>query len=331
MAREKTVNQKLKLLYIRDYLHDYSDEEHPVSVAQLISYLETQNIFVERKTIYDDIEQLRLYGEDIILLRGKNGGYYCASREFDLPEIKMLVDSVQVSKFITEKQSINLIKKLEHLANKFDADKLHRQVVVQNRVKTEQGNIFSNIDHISHAINNDRTVRFKYFYYNLQKKIEYKNGEKNYEISPFCLLWDNEHYYMLGYDAAAGKLKHYRVDRMKSVSATDNPRQGKEEFAKIDISSYKKRVFNMYHGDEKTVEIRFSNGLVNVVLDRFGKNTTLIPEKDGEHFKICVKVDVSNQFYSWLLGFPGECEVLSPQEIRDDLRKIGKTIAKQYK
>ena len=331
MAREKLINQKLKLLYIRDYLHDNTDEEHPASVAQIISYLESNNIFVERKTIYDDIAQLQLYGEDILLQRGKNGGYYCASREFDLPEIKMLVDSVQVSKFITEKQSMNLIKKLEHLANKYDADKLHRQVVVQNRVKTEQDNIFSNIDHISNAINTDKTVRFKYFYYNLQKRIEYKNDGKHYEISPFCLLWDNEHYYMLGYDAAAQKMKHYRVDRMKSVSATENKRLGKEEFAKIDISSYKKRVFNMYHGDEMTVEMRFTNGLINVVLDRFGKDTTIIPEKDGEHFRICVKVDVSNQFYSWVLGFPGECEVISPQEIRDDLKKIGQTIVKQYK
>ncbi|MCR4616472.1 MAG: WYL domain-containing protein [Clostridiales bacterium] len=330
MGREKMINQKLKLLYIRDYLHDNSDEEHPVSVAKLISYLESNNIFVERKTIYDDIAKLRLYGEDIELRRGKYGGYFCASRDFDLPEIKMLVDSVQVSKFITEKQSMDLIKKLEHLANKFDADKLHRQVVVQNRVKTGQTNIFSNIDHISHAINTDCTVRFKYFYYNLQKKIEYRNNENFYEISPFCLLWDNEHYYMLGFDADAGKMKHYRVDRMKSVSATDNQRRGKEEFAKIDISSYQKRVFNMYHGEEKTVEIRFSKGLINVVLDRFGKDTMIIPEKDGEHFMICVKVDVSDQFYSWLLGFPGECEVISPKEIRDDLRNIGETIVKQY-
>ncbi len=325
------INQKLKLLYIRDYLLENSNEEHPVPAAQLMAHLESNGITVDRKTVYDDIRQLLNYGDDILLQKGKNGGYFYASREFDLPEIKMLVDSVQVSKFITEKQSINLIKKLENLTDRYDAGELHRQVVVQNRVKTEQTNIFSNIDHISNAINNNHTVTFKYFHYNLQKRPEYRNGGEKYEISPFCLLWDDENYYMLGYDAAAGKMKHYRVDRMKNVSATENPRLGKEKFAKVDISSYKKRVFNMYHGDEKTVEIRFTNNLVGVVLDRFGKDTAIIKEKDGEHFRICIKVDVSKQFYSWLLGFPGECEVLSPQEIRDDLREIGKTIAKQYK
>ncbi|MBR4726485.1 MAG: WYL domain-containing protein [Clostridia bacterium] len=331
MAREKSVNQKLKLLYIRDYLLENSDEEHPVSTERLISYLEANNIFVERKTIYDDIAQLQLYGEDILLKKGKNGGYFYASRLFDLPEIKMLVDSVQVSKFITEAQSMSLIKKIESLTNKHDAGALHRQVVVQNRVKTEQTNIFSNIDHISHAINNNRTVSFRYFYYNLQKKPEYKNNGAKYEISPFCLLWDDENYYMLGYDAAAGKMKHYRVDRMKNVSATGNPRLGQEEYAQIDISSYNKKVFNMYHGEEKKVKIRFRNSLINVVLDRFGKNVTIIPEPDGEYFTVTVDVVVSKQFYAWLLGFPGECEILQPQEMREELREIAQTVLEQYR
>ena len=331
MAKEKIVNQKLKLLYIRDYLLEYSDEDHPVSVAKLISFLESRNIFVERKTIYDDIAQLQLYGEDIILKKGKYGGYFYASRNFNLPEIKMLVDSVQVSKFLTESQSLELIKKIERLTNRYEAGELHRQVVVHNRVKTEQTGIFNNIDHISNAINNNHTVRFKYFYYNMQKKPEFKNDGSKYEISPFCLLWEDENYYMLGYDASAGKMKHYRIDRMKNVSATENPRQGQELYEKIDISSYNKKVFNMFHGEEKKVKIRFEKGLVNVVLDKFGKNTTIIPESDSEHFTITVDVDVSMQFYSWLIGLTGQCEVLSPQEVRDELRSIGRKIEKQYK
>lgn len=330
MAREKMVNQKLKLLYLRDYLLENSDEAHPVSVAKLIAYLETQNIFVERKTIYDDIAQLQLYGEDILLRKGKNGGYFYASRPFDLPELKLLVDSVQVSKFLTEAQSLQLIKKIEGLTNRYEAGALHRQVVVQNRVKTEQTNIFSNIDHISAAINGNHTVTFKYFYYNLQKQPEFKNGGALYEISPFCLLWDDENYYLLGYDAAAEKMKHYRVDRMKHVSATDRPRQGQALYAQIDISSYNKKVFNMYHGEEKKVVIRFNSSLINVVLDRFGKNTTILPDPDGAHFTVRVDIVVSKQFYAWLLGFTGECEILAPQEMREELRQIGKTILEQY-
>lgn len=330
MPKEKIVNQKLKLLYIRDYLLENSDEDHPVSVAGLIAYLKSRNIFVERKTIYDDIAQLQLYGDDILMKKGKYGGYFYASRSFDLPEIKMLVDSVQVSKFLTESQSLELIKKIERLTNKFEAGDLHRQVVVHNRVKTEQTGIFNNIDHISNAINGNHTVTFKYFYYNMQKKPEYKNNGVKYEISPFCLLWEDENYYMLGYDPAAGKMKHYRVDRMKNVSAGGNPRQGQELYEKIDISSYNKKVFNMYHGDEKKVRIRFDKGLVNVVLDKFGQNTSIIPDRDGESFTITVDVDVSMQFYSWLIGLSGQCEVLEPQEARDELRRIGLAIAAQY-
>lgn len=330
MPREKSVNQKLKLLYIRDYLLENSNEEHPVSVAALISYLETRGIFVERKTVYDDIEQLRLYGEDILLKKGKNGGYFYASREFELPEIKMLVDSVQVSKFLTEGQSIDLIKKLESLTNRYEAGELHRQVVVRNRVKTEQTNVFSNVDHISAAINRDRTVTFKYFYYDLHKKPQYKNGGRLYEISPFCLIWDDENYYMLGYDAAARMMKHYRVDRMKSVSATDNPRQGGKAFSRIDISSYGKKVFNMYGGEEKKVKLRFVNSLVNVVIDKFGKSTMIVPDKDGEHFTVNVDVLVSDQFYSWLLGFVGGCEVIEPEEMRAQLGRIGRELTDIY-
>ncbi len=331
MAKEKVASQKLKLLYIMDYLRENSNEEHPVSVKSIIAYLETQNIFVERKTVYDDIAQLIDYGEDIMLQKGKNGGYFYASREFELPEIKMLVDSVQVSKFITESQSIDLIRKLEKLTDKYNAGDLHRQVVVHNRVKTEQANIFSNIDHISAAINSDCTVAFKYFYYDVRKKPVYKNDGEKYEISPFCLLWDDENYYMLGYDDKSGIMKHYRVDRMKSVSATSNPRLGKSEYSRIDISSYNKKVFNMYHGEEQKVKIRFEKGLVNVVLDKFGKSTTMIPDKSGEYFTISVNVDVSMQFYSWLIGLAGKCEVLEPAKMRDDLREIGQKIADQYK
>ena len=325
------MNQKLRILYIRDYLRENTNEDNPVSTDQLIAYLKSNGISAERKTIYDDVRLLQAYGDDIVMQRGKNGGYFCASREFDLPEIKMLVDSVQVSKFITEAQSINLIKKLEHLTNRFEAGELHRQVVVQNRVKTVQTNIFSNIDHISNAINNDRTVSFKYFFYNMQKKPEFKNGGARYEISPFCLLWDDENYYMVGYDAAAEKMKHYRVDRMKNVSATENPRLGREIYEKIDISSYNKKVFNMYHGDEKKVKIRFDKDLMSVVLDKFGSGTMIIPDRDGEHFTITVDVVVSKQFYSWLVGLKGQCEVLEPQEARDELAAIGKALAKQYK
>ncbi len=324
------VSQKLRILYIRDFLMENSNAEHPVSVARIIEHLDSNGINVERKSVYDDIEQLRLYGDDILLVKGKNGGYFYASTDFELPEIKMLVDSVQSSKFITEKQSLDMIKKLEHLTNKYEASQLQRQVVVHNRVKTEQTNIFNNIDHIATAINEDCTVRFKYFNYNIRKAPEFRHGGKVYEISPVCLIWEDENYYMLGFDTESDTVKHYRVDRMKNVLATQNKRTGHEAFDEIDLSSYNKKVFSMFHGEEKNVKIRFSNQLVNVVLDRFGKDVSIFPEADGEHFTVSVDVVVSKQFYSWLFGFPGECEVISPQEVRQELKEIANQTARLY-
>ncbi len=327
----KGANQKLKMLYIRDYLRENSNFEHPVPVAELIAYLKANGIEVERKTVYDDIAQLQLFGEDICLAKGRNGGYYYDSAEFSLPEIKMLVDSVQSSKFITENQSLELIKKLEKLTNKYDANQLHRQVVVHNRVKTEQTNIFSNIDHISNAIVKDTTVKFRYIKYDIHKNSILRHGGKVYEISPYCLIWEDENYYLLGFDDEAGIIKHFRVDKMKNLSATENRRKGHKIFDEIDISSYNKKVFSMYHGEETKVKIRFRNNLVGVVLDRFGMNAVLVPEVGGEYFTVTADITVSKQFYSWLFGFSGECEILSPDSVREEMKRISAETIALYK
>ncbi|MCQ2461853.1 MAG: WYL domain-containing protein [Clostridia bacterium] len=318
------MNQKLKILFTKDFLSYNSDFEHPVSVQKIIEHLENNGLTAERKSVYDDIEQLQLYGEDIVKRRGRNGGYYYDTQKFELPELKMLVDSVQSSKFITEEQSLELIKKLEGLTNKYNAAALHRQVVVRNRVKTVQTNIFNNIDHISAAINSDCTVKFRYITYDLHKKPIFRHDGDFYEISPYCLIWDDENYYLLGYDAAQDKIKHFRVDKMVNLSATQEKRAGKEKFGEIDISSYNKKVFNMYSGEQTTVKIRFKNHLVGVVLDKFGMNASICPENDGEHFTVATDISVSKQFYSWLFGFAGECEVISPEFVREQVRQTAR-------
>ena len=324
-------NQKLKLLYILDFLRENSNYEHPVSRAAIEKYLADNEINAERKAIYTDIEALNNYGACIELKKGKNGGYYCDSSEFDLPEIKMLVDSVQSSKFITEKQSENLIKKLENLTNKYDARQLHRQVVVQDRVKTKQTNIFANIDRISYAIDEDKKIKFKYLQYNLQKKLEPRHDGKDYVISPIFLLCDNENYYLVAYDSDREKILHFRVDKMKSISTVDEKRDGTNIIKKSDISSYNKKVFSMYHGNEEKVTIKFSKALIGVVIDRFGSDLIIIPSDDGETFTTTINIEVSNQFYGWICSFPGEAEILAPESAREELKKIGKNLAKLYK
>lgn len=324
------IAQKLKMLYIRDYLAEHSDYEHPVAVPKIIEYLSANGITAERKAIYDDIEQLRLYGDDIGRKSGRGGGFYYDSRRFELPELKMLVDSVQSCKFITEKQSLELIKKLESLTNRYGAVQLHRQVIVSNRVKTVQENIFNNIDHISAAINADSMLKFRYITYDIHKNPVFRHDGAFYEISPFCLIWDDEKYYLLGYDEGEDTFKNFRIDKMKNLSVTEQKRSGKDKFSEIDISSYNKKVFSMYSGEETRVKLRFTNNLIGVVLDRFGMDISLCPEEDGEHFTVTADVSVSKQFYSWLFGFAGECEVIYPESVREEVKNTAKRMLEQY-
>ena len=189
--------QKLKLLHVRNYLLQNSDEEHPITVNQMIQYLESNGIAAERKSIYDDIEALRTFGMDIEeCKRGRVFGYYVASRTFELPELKLLVDSVQSSKFITHKKTASLIKKIETLASVHSAQLLHRQVFVKNRIKTMNESIYYNVDEIHNGISNNRKIRFLYFEYNVAKERQYRHGGAYYVVSPFAMTWDDENYYL---------------------------------------------------------------------------------------------------------------------------------------
>ena len=326
----KSSNQKLKLLYIVRYLLQHSDEEHPVSTAAIIEELAKNDISAERKSIYDDIESLRLFGLDIIQLKGKNGGYYIGERDFELPELKLLVDSIQSSKFITEDKTYKLIKKLEGLASVYDGQLLQRQVYVANRVKSMNESIYYAVDVVSDAITQNRKIRYKYFEYTVEKERRYRHEGAFYEVSPFALIWDDENYYMLAWDSSAEKMKHYRVDKMEKVSLTDTEREGINEFEKVDMSAYTKTVFGMFGGEEQKVKLRFANHLVGAVLDRFGRNTIII--KDGEeHFTFTVNVVVSQQFLAWVFGFGTEAEIISPDEVREEMKKQADSIAKLYR
>lgn len=326
----KSANQKLRILYLMDYLRRKTDESHPASMNDILDYLQLCDIQAERKTIYDDIEMLRLYGEDIVLSKGKNGGYFCASHTFDLREIKLLVDSVQSSNFIPEKQSLKLISKLEGLTNIYEAGELQRQVYVTNRVKSIRESVFINVDYIAAAINSDKAISFKYFTYNLKKEPEYRHDGKRYNVSPFALIWDDENYYMLAFDNEEQRMKHFRVDKMDKITIMQTGRSGNEEFAKTDMSQYNVKIFSMYSGNEETVKIKFRNNLVSVVIDRFGKNISIVPE-DKEHFSISVRAQISPQFYAWLFGFADECEVVSPEYVRKEYAEKLKQTAAKYR
>ena len=325
----KSSNQKLKLLYLMQMLLERSDENHPLTVQDMIDELSQHDISAERKSIYADLEALQLFGLDIVRSKGKSTGYYIASRDFELPELKLLVDSVQSSKFITHRKTLSLIKKIEGLASVYDAQLLQRQVYVRNRVKSMNESVYYNVDEISGAISRDRIIRFNYFEFDVNKQRRYRHDGKVYEISPFALMWDDENYYMLGYDPEAGKLKHYRVDKMTNIESAETERSGKELFAGMDMSSYSKQVFGMFTGSEQTVKLRFENRLAGAVIDRFGKEVMLIPD-GNEHFTVSADIAVSPQFYAWVFGFGTVVEILAPDSARRELAQLAKSVSRIY-
>lgn len=315
----KQYDHKLKLLYLMQYLLEQSDEQHPISADQIKSFLSQRDISVERKTIYADIEALRLFGLDIIMTKSKPSGYYVASRTFETPELKLLVDSVQSSQFITEKKTAELIKKLESLSSIYEARLMRRNVYVKNRVKHMNESIYYNVDQIHDGITENKRICFRYFEFTTAKQKQYRHNGKAYCISPFALTWDNENYYMIGYDSDAGIIKHYRVDRMESISVSDIERDGQEAFERHDMGLYTKQSFAMFGGKTERVEIEFDNHLAGVVMDRFGKDTVFI-KSDDAHFRIRVEVMVSPQFYAWVFGLCPGARITSPQEVADGMK-----------
>lgn len=324
----KSPNQKLKLLYLMKILTEKTDENHMLTVPQMINELRLYDIRAERKSIYDDLEALRVFGLDIESVKSKTTGYYVASRNFELPELKLLVDSVQVSKFITYKKSLQLIKKIESLCSCHEAQALQRQVYVANRIKSINESIYYNVDKIHKAINSDKKISFQYFEYTIEKERKYKRSGERYIKSPYALHWYNENYYLISFDAFES-IKYFRVDKMIDIIITEQPRDAKEQFAKLDVAAYTKKIFGMFGGEEDTVKLEFANQLIGVVIDRFGKDVTVIPT-DSKHFTVYVNVAVSPQFLAWVFGLGDQARILAPQDVVGKMKEHIQTVAANY-
>lgn len=328
MAR--SAYQKLKPLYIMNYLLQNSDEDHLVSMSQLIEHLAAHGIPSERKSVYDDIEALRVFGLDIVQGRsGKNAGYYIANRNFELPELKLLVDSVQSSKFITHKKTATLIKKIETLASIHEAQLLNRQVYVKNRIKTMNESIYYNIDAIQSGISQNKKIQFKYFEYTVQKTRHYRKDGAFYVISPFAMTWDDENYYLVAFDSQAGIIKHYRVDKMTEISSTEEDRDGLDAYQALDMAVYARKVFGMFSGEEESVQLRFENHLVGAVLDRLGQDVFIIADGD-DHFTVRADVVVSPQFFAWVTGFGAAAQIIGPDDVVEKMRQHINSVAALY-
>lgn len=326
----KGSNQKQKLLYLAKIFFTETDEQHGLTLREITNRLSQYDIFVERKTLYQDFEELRHFGLDIIARKeGRSYCYLLASREFELAELKLLVDSVQSSKFITENKSHALIKKLESLVSVHEASQLQRQVLLAGRVKTMNESIYYNVDELHSAISQNSQIRFHYFQWNVDKQEQLRRSGAWYVVSPWLLRWDDENYYLIAYDAEADKLKHYRVDKMKHIALTRAPREGQHVMQDFDPTIYTNRLFGMYGGEPTRVTLEGKNAMVGILIDRFGKDIPIL-RKDDDHFIVHVDVAVSPQFLGWIASLGGGLRVTAPASVVTQMRELAHTLASQY-
>lgn len=322
-------NQKLKILYILKILMEQTDENHPLSTNDLISALKHYDIEAERKSIYTDIECLEDFGVDIICEKARSNQYYIGSRDFELAELKLLVDSVQSSKFITHKKSRELIKKLEKLASKHEGGALQRQVTVHKRVKSMNESIYYSVDAIHEAIKNKKKVDFKYYSYDVDKNFKPRRNGATYSVVPFALSWADENYYLIGYYDRYDDVSNFRVDRMDQVCVSKEDIEVLPAYENFDVIDYTNKMFGMFGGNLERVKIKFSHEMVNLVIDKFGKDITIY-DKDECHFCVSLDLAITNTFFSWMVIFGDKAEIMSPEFVREDYKAYLMEICTKY-
>lgn len=324
------VSPKLKIVYLMKILLEDTDETHSVTMQEIIKKLDTYGISAERKSVYNDLELLRLYGLDIIgEAKDKTYSYHIGERQFELAELKLLVDSVQSARFMTEKKSNALIKKIEGIASHYEAMQLQRQVYVTERVKTENEQVLYNIDAIHKAIADNSKITFQYFNWNVDKEMELRHDGARYELSPWALTLSDENYYVVTFDAAENTIKYFRVDKMLKIELTGDKREGKDQFDKFDIAAYAKKRFRMYDGKEMTVTLECKNSYAGVIIDRFGTDLSL-HKTDAEHFKVNVNVAASKHFYGWVISMADGMRIVAPDTALKEMEELVKTLEHQY-
>ena len=324
-------NAKLRPLYLAKILYERTDEDHYLTTMQLAQILEEEyGIPAHRQTIKTDIELLQQFGMDIQEVKSTQNRYNLISRQFEIAELKLLIDAVQSSKFISKERSEQMVSKIVTLAGQHKAEELKRNASVEGRVKSENRQDLLIVDAINEAINARKKIAFQYFSYNIRKQKKLRHDGKMYRISPWALTWDDENYYMIGYDSDENKIKHYRVDKMTKIQPTEEKRDGAEFFADFDMALYSKQTFGMYGGREETVTLRCENKLANVMIDKFGFDTAFSNITDT-HFDMRVKVFVSPVFLTWIMNFGADVTVLSPESVKDELTALASDVLAQYK
>ncbi len=326
----KGSNQKLKLYYLRKIMLDETDDEHGLTMSEIIDRLREYEVSAERKTLYEDIKALSELGIEVIREQsGREYLYYATGRDFELAEVKLLVDAISASRFISEKKTQNLIKKISSLVSKYEAGSLRRQVYLSGRIKTMNESVYYNVDAVHRAIFEGKRIRFKYCSWSTDKKLVPRYGGKVYEISPWALSYNDECYYMIGYDSDREAVRHYRVDKMLSISVTDKPRDGRDAIEKIEIGTYVTQNFGMCGGEVRRLRIRLPEDKCGIFIDRFGKELNFSHVGEGL-VETSVTLAVSTNFYGWLFGLGADVRVVGPPSVVEDIKAFAETVYKSY-
>ncbi|MBR4183984.1 MAG: WYL domain-containing protein [Lachnospiraceae bacterium] len=326
----KGTNQKLKLYYLSRIMTERTDDEHMITMPEIQHALEKYGVTADRKSLYDDLEALRVLGIDVIGEKvGRNYYYHVGSKQFEIAELKLLVDAIQSSKFITEKKSNELIKKLTGLASDYEAAQLKRQVVVQGRVKTMNESVYYLVDDVHRAIAENLKISFEYMRWNTEGRLE-RRREEPYVVSPWALTWNDENYYLIAYDETVDRIKHFRVDKMKAIQVLDEKRSGRDRFRKFDLAKYSQMNFGMFGGEPVNVKIAFQNDMAGVFIDRFGKDIKIRAAKQKGWSEINVDVALSDHFFGWIFALGSKVRITGPKEVVSRFKKELKDIRKLY-
>lgn len=318
------MDTKARILYLLRILEQCSDEDHPLTTTELISMLSEQyGISTHRITLKTDIETLQSYGIDIEVINSSQNKYYISGRQFEIPELKLLIDAVESSKFITEKKSEVLVTKLTSLVSEHQAKQLKRNLCTIDRIKPDNELIYYIVDAINEAINTGKKISFLYFEYNVKKEKKLKNDGKPYVLSPYSLIWNGDFYYVVGYSEKHNDVGVFRVDRiLKSPNILDKDAVLQPE--NFNISDYTKSVFQMYGSEQCEVTLRCENSLMKYIIERFGEDVQTTAY-DMTSFRAIVDVELSPTFYSWVFTFGGKVQILTPEHAKNDYREMLKT------
>lgn len=312
---------KPRILYLLRILEQYTDEEHPLTTKQLIDKLQDEyGISAHRTTLTKDIAALQEFGVDIVTVHSTQSKYFIGSRKFELPELKLLIDAVESSRFITAKKSESLIRKIHTLTSQGQVSKLRRNNYVVDRIKPDNEQIYYIVDTINDAINEGKQISFQYYDYSGLKKKVLKNKGEIYKLSPYKLLWSGDYYYVIGYSEKKGKVINFRVDRIAAAPTilSENAIPVPKDF---DLENFTKEVFFMFSGDEVEVDLQCDNSLMKTMIDRFGENVKTLAY-DMTSFRLITEVSVSPTFFGWVFGFDGKVKILGPKNVKEQYYKM---------